>query len=459
MDSANYLTNTKVTNISRATGIKIIVAALLLLSFFALRVDVSPKENSVDERIVLIVSEQMTAKGNLDPNWDGPAMPPYFRFPQYNFYSYNVMSHILIGAAKVIGVSPILVLRATNVFYQFVALIFVLLAFRRLGASDAALFLVAALITFMPAMVHEAHIARCESLLYAIFAAVLYLASAGRLMVAALVVGIGMASKMTFAAAGLILLPALLTDVRRIPSAALACGVGFAVFAPYAILQPGIFLDGLRWLSRTYYAPFPPHSLMDPTPIKNAGHALSFFLVLYGAVVPLGLLSILWIRDRVLIGIWLASVVTLLYFAPVPMFIERNFSLAVFGFIVVLATSPQLPARLATALSIALMAYWSTQIALSTHELAGERRLTWERANHTIGQMFWWETFRDESKVPVCTGLMAVPYMNDDYSRAIRDYLLQNGHAEVAHYASRFSFVPTSTLHTYLDADVYYYRC
>lgn len=435
-------------------AVRAIVVAVLLFSFFALRVDLNPKENSVDERIVLAVSEQMTANGNLDPNWNGPEMHISFRVPQYNFYAYNVVSHFWIGLAKETGAQPILILRAANVLYQFVALILVLMALHRF--DETVQLTVAALIVFMPATADEAHIARCESLLYAIFAAVLYLASVGRLMTAALLVGIGMASKMTFAATGLILLPALLNQFSRIPLAALACGAGFAISAPYAIIHPNIFLSGLQWLGRTYYAPFPPHSLIDPTPIRNAEHALSFFLVLYGALIPLALLSVLWIRDRLIVGVWLASVATLIYFLPVPMFIERNFSLAVFGFAIVLATVPRL--HIATMISVAVMAYWSVQISLSIHDPLGARRVAWETANNIQkNQMVWWEIYN--SKIPSCVGLLSAPYLNDDYSHAIRSRLLSSGHVEIAHYKSRFSLVPTSTLHTYLDTDVYYYRC
>ena len=74
------------------------VWALLLAAFLALRIDIGAQENSMDERIVLAVSKGMSESSRLDPNWIF-ASPHYYQYPQYNFYSYNVLSYFWITLA------------------------------------------------------------------------------------------------------------------------------------------------------------------------------------------------------------------------------------------------------------------------------------------------------------------------------------------------------------------------
>jgi hypothetical protein len=72
---------------------------------------------------------------------------------------------------------------------------------------------------------------------------------------------------------------------------------------------------------------------------------------------------------------------------------------------------------------------------------------------------FWTAKPNIADELPACSGLLAILDLNDDFSRRLHDYVRSTGRKEVGHYTSRFSIVPTSTLHTYLDTDVYYYTC
>jgi hypothetical protein len=140
------------------------VWGLLLVAFLALRIDISVQENSMDERIVLAVSEGMSESSRLDPNWV-VASPHYYQYPQYNFYSYNMLSHFWIVLTSPLHAEPIIVLRIMNVLYQIAALGLIILTLRKVQIPQAGLVAAAALLTFMPGMVHDAHIARCESFL------------------------------------------------------------------------------------------------------------------------------------------------------------------------------------------------------------------------------------------------------------------------------------------------------
>lgn len=470
---------------------------LLLAAFLALRVDFSTAENSMDERIVLSVSKGMSETGRLDPDWT-VASPHYYRYRQYNFYSYNILSHLLIVATAPLGAQPIVVLRIANVVYQLAALALLIIVLHKLRFPPAALFAAAALVTFLPGMVHDAHIARCESLLYLLFAAVMYCAVSGRLIVGGAILGFGTAAKATFLGSGLVFVPllygapSLSALLRRSATIGLATLATFALSAPYAVAHFPVLVEGLSRIHGIYVAHGAgPHRLMDPTPLRDALHAAAFLAIVYGSLVPAAIVSPLFCSPhaaqrnagaklpdcaplhpgyrasfrRLCLGVWLASVAVIVYFAPVPFFIERNYSLAVFGCAVLLGewvASGRARALgfIAFAAALLPMAYWSVQIALATAERPGARRVHWEATHLDQPTTWFWNgELEMAQELPNCSGLLAIPDLNDDFSRRLIDHVRATGRKEVAHYRSRFSIVPTSTLHTYLDADMRYFTC
>jgi hypothetical protein len=328
-------------------------------------------------------------------------------------------------------------------------------------------------VTFMPGMVHDAHIARCESLLYLLFVGIMASAAAGRFLLGGVILGLGAAAKATFLASGLVFVPFLYAAttslpvlLRRTATIGFATVAAFALSAPYAVLHFPVLVAGLARIRAVYLAHGAgPHRLIDPTPLRDALHAGAFLAVVYGSLVPAAIVSPLFDRSRLLVGVWLASLAVILYFAPVPFFIERNYSLALFGCAVLLAAwmaSGRARALAAIAFAAALvpMAYWSLQIALASAERPMARRGAWQAAHINAPVTFFWTGERDAAaELPNCSGLLAIPDLNDDFSRRLLDHVRATGRREVAHYVSRFSIVPTSTLHTYLDTDAYYFTC
>jgi hypothetical protein len=448
------------------------VWALLLAAFLALRIDIGTQENSMDERIVLAVSKGMSESSRLDPNWIF-ASPHYYQYPQYNFYSYNMLSHFWITLASPLRVEPVIVLRIMNVLYQVAALGLVILTLRKIGIPRSGLIAAAVLLTFMPGMVHDAHIARCESLLYLLFAGAMYSAVADRFLVGGLILGVGAAAKVTFLASGLLFIPALFAVrnsypvlLRRAATIGVAAIVGFIVAAPYAVINFPVLISGLSRIRGIYLAHGPgPHRLLDPTPAKNVLHALAFFTIISGSLVLSGIIAPFFNRARIFLGVWLSSVAVFAYFAAVPFFIERNFSLAIFGFAVLLSAwigsgRARLLALPALAAAMIPMSYWSIQIARSSYDGPAARGARWQ-AEHVREPVTWFWTAKPNiaDELPACSGLLAILDLNDDFSRRLHDYVRSTGRKEVGHYTSRFSIVPTSTLHTYLDTDMYYYTC
>ena len=450
----------------------IMVWALLLAAFLALRIDTAARENSMDERIVLAVSRGMSESARLDPNWIF-ASPNYYQHPQYNFYSYNMLSHFWITLTSPLRVEPVIVLRIMNVFYQLAALGLVILTLRKTGIRQTGLVAAAALLTFMPGMVHDAHIARCESFLYLLFAGAMFSAVTDRFLIGGLILGVGAAAKVTFLATGLLFIPSLFAVgssrqvlLRRAVTIGVATIAGFAASAPYAVINLPVLITGLSRIRSIYLAQGPgPHRLLDPTPIRNAIHVVAFFTIISGSLVLSGIFAPLFNRARIFAGVWMSSVAVFVYFAAVPFFIERNFSLAIFGFAVLLSAwigsgRARLLAIPAFAAALIPMAYWSIQIARSSYEGPFMRRSQWQAAHVREPVTLFWTAKPDPAEeMPVCSGVLGVPDVNDDYSQRLNDYLRSTGRKEIWHYVSRFSVVPTSTLHTYLDMDMHYYTC
>jgi hypothetical protein len=436
----------------------------------------------------------MSEAGRLDPNWT-VASPHYYQYPQYNFYSYNILSHFLIAATAPLGVQPIVVLRIANVVYQLTALALLIAVLSKLQFPPAALLAAAALVTFMPGMAHDAHIARCESLLYLLFAAIMASAVAGRFLLGGVILGFGAAAKVTFLASGLAFVPFLYAAatslpalLRRTATIALATVATFTLAAPYAVLHFPVLVTGLARIHGVYLAHGPgPHRPIDPTPLRDALHAAAFLAVVYGGLVPAAIVAPLFSSPHgaqqnagprspdcaslhpgykcLCLGVWLASVAVVATFAPVPFFIERNYSLALFGCAVLLAgwiAFGRARALAVVAFTAALipMGHWSVEIALANNERPMARRGAWQVAHLAAPVTFFWTGKPDVAdELPACTGLLAVPDLNDDTSRRVLAYVRATGRKEVGHYVSRFSIAPTSTLHTYLDADVYYFTC
>ena len=65
----------------------------VVVIFVALRLNISDAELNIDELIPIKISEGMSARGDLDPNWRLADLPWFWNIDQYNFYLYNMVAH------------------------------------------------------------------------------------------------------------------------------------------------------------------------------------------------------------------------------------------------------------------------------------------------------------------------------------------------------------------------------
>ncbi len=441
---------------------------VLLMAFAALRLDLHGRIANIDESIPVAVSYAMYSSGRLDPNWARAELTPSLKYPQYNFYTYNIASHGVLKLTKFLPVDPLILLRFANLVYQAIAIAAVVAALWNVGASTLALWLAAALLTVAPALVHDAHMARPESFLYLLFAlamlsATLRIGLAARAALVGALVGIGTACKITFLVTGLAFLPFLRPVARRTLAAAAAAAAAmvaaFAITAPYALINFDVFLNGARYLFVQYASAHPPHSLLAPSALGSIAWTAEFLLKLYGPLIPAALiLPLVWARSPLSIGLWLSALAVIGYFAPKPVLFERNLSLGIFAAVLVLA-AVALRSRLALGCAVIAalpMTYWSTQIALGSGD---SRRFGAWAATHIAEPVTAYEVKDWEAGLPRCSGLLLVRDYNDAFSHRLIERAIKAGHEMVARYRSRFDALPVSTLQAYVDPGQVLLRC
>ena len=447
-------------------GRRLAVAGLIVLlaAFTALRLDLRGRITNIDESIPIAVSYAMYSSGRLDPNWARAELTPSLRYPQYNFYTYNIASHGVLKLMKFVAVEPLVLLRFANLVYQAIAITAVVAALWNVGASIMVLWLAAALLTVAPALVHDAHMARPESFLYMLFAlavlaATLPIRLVARAALVGVVVGVGTACKVTFLATGLVVLPFLWPVSRQTPviaaAAAAATVAGFAVSAPYALINFDVLVNGMRYLSAQYASAHPPHSLLEPSAPGSIAWTAEFLLKLYGPLIPAALiLPVFWLRTPLVIGLWLSALAVILYFAPKPVLFERNLSLGIFAAAVVLAILSQ-RSRLALVcalLALLPMTWWSTQIAASN-----TRQFNTFAATHLTQPVAVSDAW--QADLANCRGLILLRDYGDPLSARLIASAVSDGHQLVARYHSRFEALPASTLQAYLDPGHVLLRC
>jgi hypothetical protein len=446
---------------------------VLLIFFVVLRLPGSDALLNIDETIPLKVSEAMRATGALDPNWRLADLPDYFRYDQYNFYLYNILAHYVVEAARWFELRDLNALRIANIPLQALALAFTVDALRRLKIGAAGIAIAAVLVAVAPGMVQDAGMARPESLIYllvalSIWVLTLPLRARWRLGLFGFVLGAGMAIKLSFATTVVLAAPLALEWRNRSRGENATCGAllvvgaiaGFALAAPYALIHFDVYLNGLAALRDQYNRGHPPHSLLEFTIPRQAAWIGLYFVELY-SVAPVAALAAVWLyRERVqgfAIAFAAAWIVLFLYFVTKPVFFERNFSHALIPLLAGAALGTIRLPRWRTAVAaimIVPMAYWSVQILLSTWD---DRRARFETEKGLapsqrigFGDIFG-------GKVPESCLVIGVVDFHDGWTWNYLTAMRRGNYREIALYRGRFHWLTTSTLQTYLDADMHYF--
>ena len=447
--------------------------------FIALRLNISDAGLNVDELIPVKVSEGMSARGDLDPNWRLADLPWFWNIDQYNFYLYNVVAHGVLKIAGWVGGSALSALRLANVVFQLTALCFCLDALRRLGVGSSAVVVAGAFLAVAPGMVQDAGMARPESLLYLLVALqiwILTLRISDRVVAVlfGIVLGMGIAIKVTYAlAATLYVLPALIKwrerphggNLGNFMLLGVATTFGAMMSAPYAVLHPRAYFDGLAALTLQYNSGQPPHSLPIYSVWSQALWIGLYFAQLYG-LVPMAAIAAPFLlkgQARNLSAAFVALCVLLfVYFVSKAVFYERNFSFVLIPMLLgaALATASLRTNiwRIAAAIVLFVpMAYWSAQIAGAVRARGSIQHFEAVKRVSPTERMSFGDI--QDKKLPTRCDTIAVTDYNEPWTVQYLAWLEARGFRPIARYRSRFGTLVTSTLHTYLDSDVHYLSC
>lgn len=228
-------------------------------------------------------------------------------------------------------------LRDANVAYQFLGLVALIRAAFNIGLSTRHAFLIVCVLTVSPNLVQDAHIARSESFLFALFGLLTWIASARMnilliALLAGLVAGVGTATKFTFLSTGLILAPVALRSIFEHPFKGAisvfigitAVAVGFVMAAPYVLINLDAYLAGVNYLRNQYTEGHPPHSYMHYNMLQSVQHVMVFIAFLYGPIVLLPILLRLKPYSDLTFGLASFGLLNVLYFATVPVFLNET---------------------------------------------------------------------------------------------------------------------------------------
>jgi hypothetical protein len=327
-----------------------------------------------DEGVTTAVAAGLDYPHRWTTNWINYAVPREFHFDEFNFSSYHYLAHgWLIAAERIISREhQLTVLRALNLSLSLATLLFTAFAVKRTFGWLAGAF-AAAVVAVLPILVQDAHYARCDSMLTAGVASLVWLIAPDARKTrwhwagAGAVAGWLVACKFSLLLLGPLLLGGVIA-ANTVPSAGwpgmrrisgwlvLGGSLGFAFGMPGAISDPHAFWRGVKTL-RSYYAGFhPPYSLPDHGPVMGSLVVYLVIIIGSGTLVLAGLgalyawrhASRIWVA-----GLVLTLLVPVLVFGSQTFLAERNVSpflpllalLAGSGFAWIVALTRSLPGK------------------------------------------------------------------------------------------------------------------
>ena len=442
---------------------------------------------NVDETIPLRVSDWMRESGTLNPNWANADLVEFLKYDQYNFYFYNIVAHISLVVGSWFGIEQLVTLRILNLLLQLAMMLVIGDCLRRLGAGTLGIAAGALSVFLFPLLAQDATMARPECLVALIASIVAWLSVSvpHRIYGPALIgfaIALGVAIKFSFFvfAAPLAIYWVVRNRVFQVQALGSTIGfgavggiVGIVVAMPYALVNFDVYLNGIEYLMTQYSGQHPPHSRVGLSFFAQLEWILLYFAITAGALLiftVLGSCVVRVAREKGAVFFIAPFLLMLFYFATKSVFFERNFSQSIptlciaFG-LVVHGVKSDLDAStrnfgysslaaLLLFLSLGQMAYWSSTITDAT-ERFGERRVQSENQANLVNFSEMGFAGSIHNVVPECGSIALLEY-NDPWTEGQLLNLQNSGYAKIGDYKSRFSIIPTSTLHVYLDPDIHY---
>ncbi len=322
---------------------------LLMLLGVVLRVAyIDQNYSNPDERVALAVVKSLSFPDQWDTNWIKSEIDAGWHYDQYNFSSYHYLLYFWKSLISLFGIDwadHLGPLRALNGVLGVVFIGAIACATRQTDGEIAGL-AAAAAAAILPLLVHDAHYLRCEAMLTAGMAILLWLSlhnapgQRGRLLSAGLLAGWMIACKASMGLALPLLLLLLFTSAKGsqgnrekhwlpVSLLGLGCVLGFAIGVPWGVAQPQKFLFGLAELAKEYNTPMPPYTRPDMEPSIHAALAYLQGTLGWGfiAVTALGFGRMIRITGWGKAGFMLLPLAAaLIVFGGHALFTERSYS-------------------------------------------------------------------------------------------------------------------------------------
>lgn len=461
----------------KVLGFLFLVILIAILGIY-LRVPIDSNHLiNIDETIPVAVHEAMEERGILDPNWSYTALPEYFRYDQYNFYSYNLISHFFLSQFDNNPEGDIFVLRVMNYIFQIGAALFLFDAARRLGVKSTVALVGSAAFAVSPTFVHDSHMARPESLLYLcssvfIWIYSLKLNSLASGILLGLVSGFGTTVKLTFP---IVMVSFLILDVYYFRSEKvfeylkkycllfIFSSFSFVIFAPYQLINFNDFLNGINYLSNQYSAGHPPHSSLSFNPINQALWIARFFGETYGFVMLTVVIALIFTKGRRIIILSMSApfIILFLYFSTKSVFFERNFAhvmpFVIFSFTLAFGSLVDW-VRIKTNSYDVISFFWACIVicpmilvsALIYQSIHTEE----DKRGDFIDSHPGYAILNPSQSLmlmppPRCGNVLVIEY-DTERARVYREIMAREGFMTTIHYQGPFEGMAASTLQTYL---------
>lgn len=482
----------------------------------AFRIQVHP-----DQNVPLKVLQQMRLHRDFNADWARTDMNPFYAASRYNFSGWLLASYVAISAFQsaafasplhlliaVIGLSTICAALTLGLCFFFVR--------RWLGWGYAILGTL--LVALIPQLYQDAHYPRPEAMSTLLFTlsfvlCTLQVRTSGMRFVLIAAIGVlagFLASiKFTQAVAVLFCVPMLLDSVRgasvartrivfgkaQLTLAAIACiafVIGFAMGAPYVILDPQGYLQGIRNLQQEYGHSLPPYSAIHPGLAQQVGHVVAFYAKTLG--LPIFTLHIIGYSHSALklqkATYAVVAAITVAGLVSQPVFFERNYSpllpvfmlIGLFGIAELMnilrnwravtcgAVSSGILVMLAFALIVSCAAFaFPVTYVLSWHfdPIGATRYLKrWKDISTSaaarigaVNEEYVDDRTRVEPMIYPAGGPCTLFFVIDHNDEWARRYMgsLPARFQVLSKMPSAFSSIPTSTLVTYVEPSVYWF--
>jgi hypothetical protein len=470
-----------------------------------------PGLQNPDEIIPMRSIQHMAQTHKLDTDWAHADLWEGFQRVHFNFSGYLLAAYAYTSGADPGAIAmdgPLLsVLRQFSAVSTLALLALTFLLIRPLWGAGYAM-LAALAVLLAPLTFQDAHYARPESLGALIFTACFLVAAqdagsiardTSRTLLICVMCGFLVSIKVTYAPAMLFAVSLMASHVsgnaatwRRIlfvvAAGAGAFLAGAGLGAPYALMHPAAYLDGLHALQAQYAGFHAPHSLQRYSIGQQTSWIFAYFLSTIGAAAlllhPMGYLNP---RGRAaMLAFFAIAGITVAFFACQHVFFERNLSHLLPCFMIIAVGGIRSAANLAmssrtagrpsfnagsvvlTALLFVLMVKTSFGMVrelrdvFSTESVQAEREVIdahVQRVANRIGAIHVIEVSYpqviagDLSAATECTVYKVSTY-GDDWSRQFMTSVSES--TKIDHIQrSRFADVPTSTLHTYHSPTIY----